>query len=114
MPHYRQSGEVTPMILEFLNGLKNNRVLIRGGGDLASGVAVRLHRSGFAVLVTELAHPLVVRRKVSFAEAVFGQVVAVEEITGRLAVDFCEVGWILAKGEVAVMVDPDLAYLAGF
>jgi xanthine dehydrogenase accessory factor len=93
---------------------KNNRVMIRGGGDLASGVAMRLHRAGFAVLVTELAHPLVVRRKVSFAEAVFSQMVQVEDITGRLAVDFAQVGNILSRIEVAVMVDPALEYLKDF
>jgi len=93
---------------------KNNRVLVRGGGDLASGVALRLHRSGFAVLVTEIAHPLVVRRKVSFAEAVFRQSVDVEGIIGRLSADLKEAGDILEWGEVAVIVDPDLAHLRDF
>ena len=54
------------------------RVLIRGGGDLASGVAVRLKRAGFDVLIVELAHPLVVRRLVSFAEVVFFKWVRVQ------------------------------------
>ena len=45
-------------------------ILIRGGGDLASGIAVRLVKSGFEVVITELAEPLTVRRAVSFAEAV--------------------------------------------
>ncbi|MBN2044167.1 MAG: EF2563 family selenium-dependent molybdenum hydroxylase system protein [Anaerolineales bacterium] len=93
---------------------KNNRVLIRGGGDLASGVAVRVHRSGFVVLVTELAHPLVVRREVSFAEAVFSQEVHVEEITGRLAAGIREVPSIHQNGEVAVLVDRELASLAEY
>ena len=93
---------------------KNNRILIRGGGDLASGVAARLHRSGFVVLVTELAHPLVVRRMVSFAEAVFSRVVEVEEISGRLAENQGDVEPILQQGEVAVLVDPDLVALAAF
>lgn len=84
------------------------RVLIRGGGDLASGVAARLHRVGFNVLVVELAHPLVVRRLVSFAEAVFSREVQVEEITGRLAADMQTVEMVLAQNKVAVMVDPDL------
>ena len=92
----------------------NNRVLIRGGGDLASGVAARLHRSGFTVLVTELTHPLVVRRMVSFAEAVFSGEIEVEEITGRLAVDFGDVEEILKQGEVAVLVDADLGHLTEF
>ena len=94
--------------------MSNQRVLIRGGGDLASGVAVRLHRAGFEVLVTELPNPLVVRRTVSFAEAVFSQYVQVEEVTGRLAETYSQVSGILDQDEVAVMVDPDLAHLAEF
>jgi len=94
--------------------MRDPRVLIRGGGDLASGVAVRLHRSGFEVLVTELPNPLVVRRTVSFAEAVFSQSVQVEEITGRLAQAYSQVREILDQSEVAVMVDPDLANLTEF
>jgi xanthine dehydrogenase accessory factor len=81
-------------------------VLIRGGGDLASGVAVRLHRAGLAVVITELARPLVVRRSVAFAEAVFAGQARVEEVTGRLAAHPQAVMDILAQGEVAVLVDP--------
>ena len=92
----------------------NPHVLIRGGGDLASGVAVRLKRAGFDVLIVELAHPLVVRRLVSFAEAVFSQTIQVEEITGQLAEDLDEVQNILAQDRVAVLVDPDLACLEAF
>ena len=94
--------------------MSNNRVLIRGGGDLASGVAVRLHRAGFAVLMTELPAPLVVRRTVSFAEVVFSQTVKVEEITGRLASAYSQANEILDQSEVAVMVDPDLENLGAF
>jgi len=87
------------------------RVLIRGGGDLASGVAVRLHRSGFQVMVVELAQPLAVRRMVSFAQAVFSGSVQVEEIEGRLIDDPSLVNPTLASGAIPVMVDPDLKYL---
>ena len=59
-------------------------VLIRGGGDLASGVALRLHRVGMRVVITELDQPLVIRRTVSFAEAVYTEVTQVEEVTARL------------------------------
>lgn len=45
-------------------------VLIRGGGDLASGVALRLYKIGLRVVMTELPQPLSVRRLVSFSEAV--------------------------------------------
>lgn len=84
------------------------RVLIRGGGDLASGVAARLHRVGFGVLVVELAHPLVVRRMVSFAEAVFSGLVQVEEITGQLVTGIEGVKDVFVENKVAVMVDAEL------
>lgn len=94
--------------------MNNRQLLIRGGGDLASGVAARLHRCGFQVLITELAQPLVVRRLVSFAEAVYTGAIQVEELTGRLAHDLAEVEQIFQAGEIAVMVDPDLSALSAF
>jgi xanthine dehydrogenase accessory factor len=89
----------------------NTQILIRGGGDLASGVAARLHRAGFQVLITELPQPLVVRRLVSFAEAVYSGVVQVEGISARLADDLNQAEVILAAGEIAVLVDPELTRL---
>ena len=80
-------------------------ILIRGGGDLASGVAARLHRSGLAVLVTELAHPLVVRRAVSFAEAVFSGQVLVEDLTGQLVGDVREVEDVLTERLFPTRID---------
>ena len=44
-------------------------VIVRGGGDLGTGVIYRLHKSGFPVIVLELAQPLVVRRRVAMATA---------------------------------------------
>ena len=61
----------------------NEIVVIRGGGDLASGVALRLHLSRMRVVITELAQPLVIRRTVSFAEAIFEGNTQVEEVTGQ-------------------------------
>ncbi len=80
--------------------------LIRGGGDLASGVAYRLYRSGIAVLITEIAQPLMVRRLVSFGEAVYSGSITVEGITARRANTPQEAEAILAHGEIAVLVDP--------
>jgi len=86
-------------------------VLIRGGGDLASGVAVRLHHSGFEVLLTELPTPLVVRRTVSFAEAVLDGSKEVEGITALLIQTPGEVKESVRAGNIPVLVDPDLACL---
>jgi xanthine dehydrogenase accessory factor len=86
-------------------------VLIRGGGDLASGVAVRLHHSGFEVMLTELPTPLVVRRTVSFAEAVSDGSKEVEGITAILIRTPGEVREFVRAGNIPVLVDPDLTYL---
>lgn len=51
--------------------MKNNRILVRGGGDLASGVIHRLHRCGYRVLILESEMPSAIRRKVSFCDAVY-------------------------------------------
>ena len=82
-------------------------VFIRGGGDLASGVALRLHRVGFHVLVTELAEPLVVRRLASFAQAVFDGSCRVEEVSGQRVVDSAEALRVMDAGTVAVAVDAE-------
>lgn len=89
-------------------------VLIRGGGDLASGVAARLHRAGLQVLITELPNPLVVRRLVAFAEAVYAGETTVGGITARLAENFVAAEEILGEGKIAVLVDPDMEILADF
>ncbi len=59
------------------------KVLIRGGGDLASAVAHKLFNSGFIVGIVELAKPLVIRRTVSFASAVNSTEITVEGVTAK-------------------------------
>lgn len=82
-------------------------VLIRGGGDLGSGVAWRLYRSGFPVIITELAQPLVVRRSVSFASAVYDGSCAVEGVTAWNAQDVLEARGLIDVGIIPIIVDPD-------
>jgi xanthine dehydrogenase accessory factor len=74
-------------------------ILIKGAGDLATGVALRLMRCGFPVILTELAQPLAVRRTVAFAQAVFDGTCQVEEITARRA----------AAGEAMALVEQGIA-----
>ena len=85
-------------------------ILIRGGGDLASGIAYRLHKSGIKVIIAELPQPLSVRRKVSFSEAVYDGEITIEGLTGRL-VQPDEILVTLSKGEIPVLVDPNLTIL---
>ena len=83
-------------------------VLVRGGGDLASGVILRLWRAGLPVVVTELPQPLVVRRKVSFAEAVYQGRTLVDGVPAvRVDPDPTAVRDAWRRGQVPVAVDPD-------
>jgi xanthine dehydrogenase accessory factor len=85
-------------------------VLIRGGGDLASGVAVRLHHVGLDVVMTELDKPLAVRRTVSFAEAVPEGSVTIEGLTAWRIEDPADLRSIhncLDARQIPVLVDPD-------
>jgi xanthine dehydrogenase accessory factor len=82
-------------------------VLIKGAGDLASGVATRLRRCGFPVVMTELPEPLVVRRTVSFAEAVYEDEIAVEGIVARRVIGAAEARQAFDRGIIPVLVDPD-------
>lgn len=87
-------------------------VVIKGAGDLATGVATRLFRSGFPLAMTEIAEPTVVRRSVSFAEAVFVGEVSVEGVRARLVHGVEEVGSTLRGGEIPVIVDPEASIVA--
>ncbi len=83
----------------------NNLVLIKGGGDLASGTAHRLLRSGFSVVMLEIPQPTVIRRTVSYAEAVYSGKHRVEGVTAELARGVEEIRAILSAGNIAVAVD---------
>ncbi|MCB8967399.1 MAG: EF2563 family selenium-dependent molybdenum hydroxylase system protein [Ardenticatenaceae bacterium] len=84
-------------------------VLIRGGGDLATGVAYRLHQAGFPIIVLELERPLVVRRKVALATAVLAGSVQIEDLHGQLVHSVAEAEQLVHSETVPVLVAPDLA-----
>ncbi len=81
-------------------------IVIRGGGDLATGVALRLYRSGMDVVICETAVPTSIRRTVCFSEAVRLGEMMVEGVTARRAVPE-EIPALLAAGIVPVLVDPE-------
>jgi xanthine dehydrogenase accessory factor len=82
-------------------------ILIKGGGDLGTGAAWRLHRAGFPILVTERDQPLVVRRTVAFASAIYDGEIAVEGITAWKAKDVDEARHLIEDGIIPVLVDPE-------
>ena len=81
------------------------KILIKGAGDLASGIAVRLVRAGYDVLMTDIAAPTTVRRTVAFSRAVYEGVAEVEEIRGRLVHTIKEILEVQNKGEIPIIVD---------
>lgn len=86
-------------------------IIIRGGGDLASGVALRLHRAGLKVLVTELSKPTTVRRFVSFSEAIYQGEFSVEGVVARHVNDLHQGLACLVNGVIPVMVDEQISTL---
>mgnify|MGYP000899713434 FL=1 len=89
-------------------------ILIRGGGDLGSGVAFRLHRVGWNVVVTEIPKPLVLRRSVSFANAIYEKEVMVEGITSRHIEDPREIAATLENRIIPVLISPDKYEFDGY
>ena len=82
-------------------------VLIRGAGDIASGIALRLWRCGFSVVMTELPQPTSIRRTVCFSEAVRLGSAEVEEAAALLAADADAALRTVRAGKLAVLADPD-------
>jgi xanthine dehydrogenase accessory factor len=82
------------------------KILIRGGGELASAVACRLYESGFHVLMTETPLPHAVRRRVSFCEAVYEGMMTVEGKTARLVQSASGVLAAWERDELAIVIDP--------
>jgi len=81
-------------------------VLIRGGGDLASGVAIRLFRVGIHVIISEIAQPLAVRRLVSFAEAIYASHIQIEEVIGQRVDNANDAIHGIENGIIPVIIDP--------
>ena len=64
---------------------KKKLIVVRGGGDIATGTIYKLHQSRFPVLVLEIANPSCIRRTISFCEAVFDKEVEVEGVIAKRA-----------------------------
>ena len=81
-------------------------IVVRGGGDLATGTIYKLKKSGFPVLILEVEKPSAIRRNVAFSEAVYQGIQTVEDMTCYLAESPEQAEALLRKGKLAVLVDP--------
>lgn len=82
------------------------KILIKGAGDLASGIACRLHECGFSIVMTDLAVPTAVRRTVAFSRAIYEGKTQIENTVGILCSNLDEINSAIANNNIAVIVDP--------
>ncbi len=82
-------------------------VLVKGGGEMASGVVHRLVLSGFRVCITEISQPMAVRREVAFCEAVYEDAKEVEGLKAVRVQGKEEIIRSWGKEQVPVLVDPE-------
>ena len=87
--------------------MNNILVIIRGGGDLATGVAVRLFRAGFSVIILEIDQPTVIRLPVSFARAIYEGKAIVEGIEAVLIPSWKKAKDTIKQGKIPVLIDPE-------
>lgn len=94
--------------------MNNELVIVRGGGDIASGTIMKLYKCGYSVLVLEISSPSSIRRNVSFSETVYEGSQTVEDVTCYLASNIDEAKEFLSMGRLTMLVDPDCSCLNDF
>ena len=88
------------------------RVLIRGAGDLASGIALRLFHAKMEVVMTDLPRPTAIRRTVCFSQAILFGTMDVEDVTAAFAETPEAAVSILKEKKIPVLADPEAACIA--
>ena len=82
-------------------------VIVRGGGDIATGTIAALRYAGFPVLVLESDHPSAIRRTVALSEAVYDGSASVEDVRVRLAGNLDQAEYFLFEDGIAMLKDPE-------
>ena len=89
-------------------------IIVRGGGDIATGTIVRLYKSGFPVIILETKNPSAIRREVSFCEAIYKGEMEVEGIRATSVSSFIEAYDKAVNGELPIIVDPNMKCLDSY
>lgn len=84
----------------------NNLIIVRGGGDLATGTIYKLYKCGFSVLVLEVPNPSAIRRYAAFSEAVYEGTQKVEDVTCYMADSIADAEKLLSDRKLTMLVDP--------
>jgi len=93
----------------FMEGTMKYRecVIVRGGGDIATGTIYRLHQAGFKVIILEIKNPTAIRRTVSFSQAIFDGEVDVEGVRSRLCATNEQIDQAHIDHVIPIVVDPE-------
>lgn len=91
--------------------MDSDKVIVRGGGDIASGTIQKLYRSGFKVLVLETENPTSIRRNVSFSEAVYDGETVIEGIKAVLVSSVEEIEEAWDNDLVPLVIDKEGKYI---
>lgn len=94
--------------------INNELVIVRGAGDLATGVVYSLYKAHFKVIILETQHPSAIRRKVALSEAVYDGKTKVEDIEAVLVKNYEEALNIIANKdykEIPILMDPNCEIL---
>jgi xanthine dehydrogenase accessory factor len=86
-------------------------VVVRGGGDIATGTIYRLHQAGFKVIILEIKNPTAIRRTVSFSQAIFDGEVEVEGVRSRLCANVDQIEQAHIDHVIPIVVDPEGALI---
>ncbi len=87
--------------------VKDLVIAFKGAGEMATGIACRLFQANIKnIFMMETPHPLAVRRKVSFCEAIFDNTITVEGVTATKAADQYRIPFIWQDNEIPVLADP--------
>jgi len=83
-------------------------ILIKGAGEIASGIAFRLHQEKYRVCLTEIPYPLAVSRATAFTDVVFDGYKTISQVTAELTpLSVKEIHRVWLKGNIPVVIDPD-------
>lgn len=91
--------------------MKGDIIVVKSGGDVASGSIQKLHRSGFRVLVLEIENPTSIRRTVCFSEAIFNGEMSIEELKSIHVKNEKEIYNAWENDKIPVIIDPRGAYI---
>lgn len=91
--------------------MESKIVVVRGGGDIASGIIHRLHKSGYKIVILEIEKPTVIRRTVSFTQAVYDNEIIIEGVKAVKVSNIEEVHKELENKNIPLLVDSKGAFI---